>query len=811
MFKGRVEKSVRTLTDLCYLCGGFILTCMTDYLNELNESQREAVLYNEGPSLVIAGAGSGKTRVLTYKIAYLLDNGYEPWSILALTFTNKAAREMKERIARQVGQERARYLWMGTFHSIFSRILRAEAETLGFTPNFTIYDATDSKSLVKAIIKEMNLDDKVYKPGMVQGRISNAKNHLVLPEAYAANAELIEADRTAKVPLLHEIYLRYWNRCRQSDAMDFDDLLLYTYLLFRTRPDICDKYAARFRYILVDEYQDTNFAQHSIVLQLTQKHQFVCVVGDDAQSIYSFRGANIDNILNFTRTYKDARLFKLEQNYRSTQTIVNAANSLIAKNRDQIQKEVFSEKDKGEPIGVFAAYSDVEEGEIVTNKIAQLHAKSGYAYHDFAILYRTNAQSRIFEEALRKRSIPYRIYGGLSFYQRKEVKDVVAYFRLAVNPHDEEAFKRVINYPARGIGNTTLGKLTEAAGRCEVSLWKVLCEPLSYGVELNKGTYTKLQGFRDLISEFVTLAREQDAYTLGMELVKRSGIMAEIYQDRSPENMSRQENIEELVNGMRDFCDGRQEEGNPHVLLSDYLSEIALLTDQDEEQGEAQPKVTLMTIHSAKGLEFPNVFVVGLEENLFPSPLSSASYRALEEERRLFYVAVTRAEDHCYLSYAKSRFKYGKMEFCNPSRFLKDIDVRYLQVPQEELMGTRIEEKASRFRKEASRASYEREPRETGPSMFDGGPMPEEPHRFVPPRTLRRIPDASSSVAPAGPSAGGLSAGMWIEHERFGKGEVTRVEGSGDNCKATVQFQHAGVKQLLLKFARFKIIDSNTK
>lgn len=811
MFKGRVEKSVRTLTDLCYLCGGFILTCMTDYLNELNESQREAVLYNEGPSLVIAGAGSGKTRVLTYKIAYLLDNGYEPWSILALTFTNKAAREMKERIARQVGQERARYLWMGTFHSIFSRILRAEAEALGFTSNFTIYDATDSKSLVKAIIKEMNLDDKVYKPGMVQGRISNAKNHLVLPEAYAVNAELIEADRAAKVPLLHEIYLRYWNRCRQSDVMDFDDLLLYTYLLFRTRPDICDKYAARFRYILVDEYQDTNFAQHSIVLQLTQKHQFVCVVGDDAQSIYSFRGANIDNILNFTRTYKDARLFKLEQNYRSTQTIVNAANSLIAKNRDQIQKEVFSEKDKGEPIGVFAAYSDVEEGEIVTNKIAQLHAKSGYAYHDFAILYRTNAQSRIFEEALRKRSIPYRIYGGLSFYQRKEVKDVVAYFRLAVNPHDEEAFKRVINYPARGIGNTTLGKLTEAAGRCEVSLWKVLCEPLSYGVELNKGTYTKLQGFRDLISEFVTLAREQDAYTLGMELVKRSGIMAEIYQDRSPENMSRQENIEELVNGMRDFCDGRQEEGNPHVLLSDYLSEIALLTDQDEEQGEAQPKVTLMTIHSAKGLEFPNVFVVGLEENLFPSPLSSASYRALEEERRLFYVAVTRAEEHCYLSYAKSRFKYGKMEFCNPSRFLKDIDVRYLQVPQEELMGTRIEEKASRFRKEASRASYEREPRETGPSMFDGGPMPEEPHRFVPPRTLRRIPDASPSATSTGPSAGGLSAGMWIEHERFGKGEVTRVEGSGDNCKATVQFQHAGVKQLLLKFARFKIIDSNIK
>ena len=589
--------------------------------------------------------------------------------------------------------------------------------------------------------------------------------------------------------------------------MDFDDLLLYTYLLFHTRPDICDKYAARFRYILVDEYQDTNFAQHSIVLQLTQKQQFVCVVGDDAQSIYSFRGANIDNILNFTRTYKDARLFKLEQNYRSTQTIVNAANSLIAKNRDQIRKDVFSEKDKGEPIGVFAAYSDVEEGEIVANKIVQLHAKEDYAYHDCAILYRTNAQSRIFEEALRKRGIPYRIYGGLSFYQRKEVKDVVAYFRMVVNPNDEEAFKRVINYPARGIGNTTLGKLAEAASRFQVSLWKVLCEPLSYGLTLNKGIHTKLQGFRDLIAEFVTMAQEKDAYTVGMELVRRSGIMAEVYQDRSPENLSRQENIEELVNGMRDFCEGRQEEGNPHLLLADYLAEIALLTDQDEDKGETQSKVTLMTIHSAKGLEFRNVFVVGMEENLFPSPLSSASYRALEEERRLFYVAVTRAEDHCYLSYAKSRFKYGKMEFCNPSRFLKDIDVRYLKLPQEELMAGRIEEKASRFRKEASRASYEREPRESGPSMFDGGPMPEEPHRFVPPRTLRRIPDATPSTASSSPSAGGLSAGMWIEHERFGKGEVTKVEGSGDNCKATVQFQHAGVKQLLLKFARFKVID----
>ena len=785
---------------------------MEEYLSELNKSQREAVLYCDGPSLVIAGAGSGKTRVLTYKIAWLLKNGLPPYSILALTFTNKAAREMKARIAGIVGEDVARRLWMGTFHSIFSRILRKEAVRIGFSSNFTIYDATDSKNLIKTIIKEMQLDDKTYRPGWIQSRISNAKNALITAQAYGQNKELVENDTRSNVPLVREIYQRYQNRCRQAGAMDFDDLLLYTNILFRDNPDVLESYRNFFRYILVDEYQDTNFAQHLIVQRLCGGNGHICVVGDDAQSIYSFRGANIDNILNFKNLYPGCKVFKLERNYRSTQNIVNAANSLIEKNNKQIPKNVYSKNEEGSKIKVFTAMSDYEEAYIVAARIQEMRAGfKGSRYADFAILYRTNAQSRILEESMRKRGIPYRIYGGLSFYQRKEVKDVVAYFRLAVNPHDEEAFKRVINYPARGIGNTTLGKLTEAAGRCEVSLWKVLCEPLSYGVELNKGTYTKLQGFRDLISEFVTLAREQDAYTLGMELVKRSGIMAEIYQDRSPENMSRQENIEELVNGMRDFCDGRQEEGNPHVLLSDYLSEIALLTDQDEEQGEAQPKVTLMTIHSAKGLEFPNVFVVGLEENLFPSPLSSASYRALEEERRLFYVAVTRAEDHCYLSYAKSRFKYGKMEFCNPSRFLKDIDVRYLQVPQEELMGTRIEEKASRFRKEASRASYEREPRETGPSMFDGGPMPEEPHRFVPPRTLRRIPDASPSAAPAGPSAGGLSAGMWIEHERFGKGEVTRVEGSGDNCKATVQFQHAGVKQLLLKFARFKIIDSNTK
>ena len=787
---------------------------MVNYLDELNESQRAAVLYNEGPSLVIAGAGSGKTRVLTYKIAYLLDSGYDARSILALTFTNKAAREMKERISRQVGIERARYLWMGTFHSVFSRILRTEAESIGFTSNFTIYDSSDSKSLIKSIIKEMHLDDKVYKPSTVQARISNAKNHLILPDAYAANAELYESDAAAKMPAIRDIYRFYWERCRQSDVMDFDDLLLYTYLLFKQYPEICRRYAEHFQYVLVDEYQDTNFAQHSIVQQLTGIHRKVCVVGDDAQSIYSFRGANIDNILKFTQLYNDARLFKLEQNYRSTQTIVKAANSLIEKNREQIRKEVFSKNEAGEPITVFSAYSDVEEGEIIAGKIAQLHTREGYGYDDFAVLYRTNAQSRIFEEALRKHALPYRVYGGLSFYQRKEIKDVIAYFRLAVNPNDEEALKRVINYPARGIGDTTLGKIINAANIHKVSLWTVLCEPLSYNVNLNKGTHAKLQGFRDLIAGFVEAATSKTAYELGGEIVRQSGIISEIYQDRSPENLSRQENIEELVNGMHDFCATRQEEGNEHILLQDYLSEIALLTDQDNDKDEYVPQITLMTIHSAKGLEFKNVFVVGLEENLFPSPMSGSSYKALEEERRLFYVAITRAEEHCFLSYAKSRFKYGKMEFSNPSRFLSDIDSRYLNLPQGETIARKVDEGATRFR-QSNLFSVSREEREERyidrhtPSMFDGGEIPQEPHRFVKPaplRTLRKIPTAGTSVSSSG-STHGVSVGQTIEHERFGLGEVIRVEGTGDNCKATVRFRNVGEKQLLLKFARFKVVN----
>ena len=783
---------------------------MPDYIEELNEGQRNAVLYNDGPSLVIAGAGSGKTRVLTYKIAYLLENGYQPWNILALTFTNKAAREMKERIARQVGPERARHLWMGTFHSMFLRILHVEAGHIGFTSQFTIYDTADSKSLIRSIIKEMGLDEKVYKPGMVQARISNAKNHLVSPAGYANNKEAYEGDRAAKVPALRDIYQRYWERCRQADAMDFDDLLFYTFLLFRDHPEVLARYQDQFRYILVDEYQDTNFAQHSIVLQLAKNHQHVCVVGDDAQSIYSFRGADIDNILYFTKVYPDTKVFKLEQNYRSTQTIVRAANSLIEKNQWQIRKEVFSEKEKGEAIGVYQAYSDVEEGDIVVNKIAELRREKRYASSDFAILYRTNAQSRIFEEAMRKRSMPYRIYGGLSFYQRKEIKDVIAYFRLIVNPNDEEAFKRIINYPARGIGDTTVGKIIAAATGHNVSLWTVLCEPLAYGLNFNKGTVGKLQAFRELISAFITDAAEKNAYEIGADIIRQSGIINDVCQDSSPENLSRKENIEELVNGMSDFCAQRQEEGNPNVLLGDFLSEISLLTDQDSDKDGDDEKITLMTVHSAKGLEFKNVFVVGMEENLFPSGMVGDSPRALEEERRLFYVAITRAEEHCFLSYAKTRFRYGKMEFGSPSRFLKDIDIRFLRLPQDAGMFRRVEEEAVAFRRENARgfAPDKENAPYGGKERVSVRPKQQIIAPTVP-RNLKRVaPSANTaSTSPsAGASANRVQQGQLIEHERFGLGEVLKVEGEGDNAKATIRFKNAGDKQLLLRFARFKVI-----
>lgn len=766
-----------------------------NYLEELNESQRAAVLYNDGPSLVIAGAGSGKTRVLTYKIAWLLSSGYRASNILALTFTNKAAREMKERIARQVGAEAARYLWMGTFHSVFARILRAEAEHLGFNSRFTIYDSADSKSLIRSILKEMGLDEKTYKPGTVQARISNAKNHLVSPAGYAANKEACEADAATKMPAIREVYQRYWERCRQAGAMDFDDLLFYTWILFQKHPDVLARYREQFRYVLVDEYQDTNYAQHSIVQQLAGEHQHICVVGDDAQSIYSFRGADIDNILYFTKIYPNTRVFKLEQNYRSTQTIVCAANSLIEKNQRQIRKEVFSEKERGEAIGVFQAYSDVEEGDIVINKIKDLRRRHDYEYSDFAILYRTNAQSRIFEETLRKNGMPYKIYGGLSFYQRKEIKDVVAYFRVTVNPADEEAFKRIINYPARGIGDTTLGKIIEAATGNNTSLWNVLCDPLAYQLSINKGIHTKLQEFRELIESFRDRLGTDNAYQIGTDIIRRSGIMTDIHADNSPESLSRQENIEELVNGLQDFCALRMEEGSTDISLSDYLSDIALLTDQDSDKDDEGAKVVLMTVHSAKGLEFRNVFVVGMEENLFPGSMAGDSPRAMEEERRLFYVAITRAEEHCYLSYARTRFRYGKMEFGTPSRFLRDIDTCFLDLPHEAGIGHKVDEGAACFRKEEVRQQIRPRAQVIAPTL---------------PRNLKKVANSSTenrSAQSMQTSLGELRVGQNIQHERFGMGEVTKLEGSGDNAKATIRFRHAGEKQLLLRFARFTVID----
>ncbi|MCD8496239.1 MAG: UvrD-helicase domain-containing protein [Bacteroides graminisolvens] len=766
-----------------------------NYLEELNESQRAAVLYNDGPSLVIAGAGSGKTRVLTYKIAWLLSSGYRASNILALTFTNKAAREMKERIARQVGAEAARYLWMGTFHSVFARILRAEAEHLGFNSRFTIYDSADSKSLIRSILKEMGLDEKAYKPGTVQARISNAKNHLVSPAGYAANKEACEADAATKMPAIREVYQRYWERCRQAGAMDFDDLLFYTWILFQKHPDVLARYREQFRYVLVDEYQDTNYAQHSIVQQLAGEHQHICVVGDDAQSIYSFRGADIDNILYFTKIYPNTRVFKLEQNYRSTQTIVCAANSLIEKKpAANNAKEVFSEKERGEAIGVFQAYSDVEEGDIVINKIKDLRRRHDYEYSDFAILYRTNAQSRIFEETLRKNGMPYKIYGGLSFYQRKEIKDVVAYFRVTVNPADEEAFKRIINYPARGIGDTTLGKIIEAATGNNTSLWNVLCDPLAYQLSINKGTHTKLQEFRELIESFRDRLVTDNAYQIGTDIIRRSGIMTDIHADNSPESLSRQENIEELVNGLQDFCALRMEEGSTDISLSDYLSDIALLTDQDSDKDNEGAKVVLMTVHSAKGLEFRNVFVVGMEENLFPGSMAGDSPRAMEEERRLFYVAITRAEEHCYLSYARTRFRYGKMEFGTPSRFLRDIDTCFLDLPHEAGIGHKVDEGAARFRKEEVRQQIRPRAQVIAPTL---------------PRNLKKVANSSTenqSAQSMQTSLGELRVGQNIQHERFGMGEVTKLEGSGDNAKATIRFRHAGEKQLLLRFARFTVI-----
>ena len=777
---------------------------MEEYLDQLNESQREAVKYNEGPSLVIAGAGSGKTRVLTYKIAYLVHLGLAPQSILALTFTNKAAREMKERIAKITGDQTARRLWMGTFHSNFSRILRYEAEHIGYPSNFTIYDASDSKSLLKAIIKEMQLDDKVYRIGMIQSRISNAKNALVTWKAYEQSKELMQHDIDSKVPLLREIYKRYQNRCQQAGAMDFDDLLLQTNILFRDHPQVLEKYRSFFQFVLVDEYQDTNFAQHLIVQKLCEQHRRICVVGDDAQSIYSFRGANIDNILQFKNQYPGCRIFKLERNYRSTQNIVNAANSLIHKNKEQIFKNVYSEKEQGSKVRVSSSYSDYEEGYAVAAMINEMRMRKDYDYSEFAILYRTNAQSRILEEALRKRGIPYKIYGGLSFYQRKEVKDVISYLRLIVNPHDEEAFKRVINYPSRGIGDTTVNKVISAATENNVSLWTVLNAPIDYALPINSGTAKKLSDFREMIERFIQENARLSAEEMAAMVVKESGIVSTLFQDRSVEGISKQENLQELLKGIAEFCELRREEGVEQVSLADFLSEISLLTDQDNDKDEQANKVTMMTVHAAKGLEFRNVFVVGLEEELFPSSMSKDNPRAVEEERRLFYVAITRAEENCVLTYAKSRFRNGQSAMCSPSRFLKDIDVQFLELPADSSADTFA----------AARERFER-PAFSSPFQQPRAVEKEEPS-FISPvaqaqqrQRLRKVETATSSpVSSSAPASdlSGLRVGAKVRHDRFGEGEVIAIEGDGGNAKATVAFTHFGQKQLLLKFARLTII-----
>ena len=833
-----------------------------DLLKDLNEAQRAAVEYIDGPSLVIAGAGSGKTRVLTYKIAYLLSQGMKPWSIMALTFTNKAAREMKERIGKLVGNDLAQHLYMGTFHSIFSRILRAEAEHIGFNNNFTIYDESDSRSLIKAIVKEMGLDDKKYKPAAVHAKISMAKNNLMSAAAYDSDAAIFEQNKRAQMPEVGKIFVAYVQRCKQANAMDFDDLLTLTYQLFREHEDIRHKYAARFDYVLVDEYQDTNHVQMSIVMQLCQEKQRVCAVGDDSQSIYSFRGANIDNILNYQRQFQGTRLFKLEQNYRSTQTIVEAANSLIKHNRNQIPKDVFSENAKGEKIQYKPAYSDKEEAAIVAKDVKRIRREDGCQYSDFAILYRTNAQSRSFEEEFRKQGIPYRIYGGLSFYQRKEIKDIIAYFRLVANPDDEEAIKRIINYPARGIGATTVLKIADCAHQNQVSFWQVIGAPERYGLTVNKGTMNKLETFRLLISSFIERAQTTDVYELGDAIIKESGISQDIMSGKDADDLARQENLEEFLSGMSAFVEERREEGRfDELFLQDYLQDVALLTDADSDGDKDEPRVSLMTVHAAKGLEFPTVFVVGLEENIFPSPLSAASLRELEEERRLLYVAITRAEKHCILTNAKNRWRYGKMEFDNPSRFIDEIDGKLIDSLDEaggSLFGSRADSMSDQpewARAQRSRRPWEdaEQPRYSSryqnskpvasqfvadpkPSLFDD--EPETSHtsgrsslsegNFKSVRALnaaKRYMEthsshpasrstgssaasvSSSAASSAGSSSCGLQEGMKIEHQRFGRGTVLKIEGTGENTKATVEFVHSGTKQLLLKYAKFTVVD----
>ncbi|GET31053.1 ATP-dependent helicase [Prolixibacter sp. SD074] len=771
---------------------------MNDYLNELNEAQRNAVVNTEGPSLVIAGAGSGKTRVLTYRIAHLLKNGVPPSSVLALTFTNKAAREMKERIAKIVGPQTARYLWMGTFHSIFARILRGEAEIIGYPSSFTIYDTQDTKSLLKTIIKNMKLDDKTYKPGLVYSRISAAKNNLITPMAYLQNSEIREADQASRMPRLAEVYKEYARRCRNAGAMDFDDLLLQTNLLFKNHEEILAKYQQRFKYILVDEYQDTNFSQYLIVKKLALGHENICVVGDDAQSIYSFRGAKIENILNFRKDYPEFNTYKLEQNYRSTQTIVDAANSLIEKNKHQLPKRVFSENAEGEKIQVIGALTDNEEGYLVANEIIDTRMNHQHRFADFAILYRTNAQSRIFEEALRKRNIPYKIYGGLSFYQRKEIKDLLAYYRLTINVKDDEALKRVINYPARGIGNTTMGRLEAYAIQNDQSIWDIASNPDDCQTAgLNAGTQRKVAGFIHMIEGFARQLTSMEAYELALKIATESGMLKEFYKDKTPENLSRYENVQELLNAVQDFSLNAKEEGRPNQ-LNNFMEEVALLTDQDTDKEEDFDKVTLMTVHSSKGLEFKNVFIVGLEENLFPSGFSGTLTGAeLEEERRLFYVALTRAKENAWLSFAKQRYRWGNLEFCNPSRFIGEIDEQFLNMKSGGLQ-------AHLPRRESVPPAKEEAPIRRNPM----GIRSQQGNEHLGKR-LTRINEASrqNTAAFTGSDPEEIQAGMFVEHQRFGRGKVIAIEGTMPDRKAKVFFPNAGEKHLLLKFAKLKIVE----
>ncbi|MBK9391164.1 MAG: UvrD-helicase domain-containing protein [Bacteroidetes bacterium] len=755
----------------------------TDYLSDLNETQKQAVLNSEGPSLVIAGAGAGKTRVLTYRIVHLLEKKVPAGRILALTFTNKAAREMKERITRIISPEVARHLWMGTFHSIFAKILRIEGEKLGYKPSFTIYDTSDSRSLIRSIIKELNLDDNIYKPGVIGSRISSAKNNLVTANMYSSNSSFQEYDKANRMPLLADIYRTYAARCFKSNSMDFDDLLLNTNVLFRDFPETLAAYQERFSYVLVDEYQDTNYSQYLIVKKLAAAHRNICVVGDDAQSIYSFRGARIENILEFKNDYSDYQLFKLEQNYRSTQTIVNAANTIIANNEGQIQKNVFSRNEPGEKIQVFQAMTDSEEGFNIASDIFDKHFALRLNWSDFAILYRTNAQSRIFEETLRRKNIPYKIYGGLSFYERKEIKDILAYFRMVINPEDEEALKRSINYPKRGIGDTTIDKIFEIALSKSVTPWSVLCEADKYPDHFNAGTAKKLIMYRDVINHLRRDADSVDAFTKANEIAMGSGIMKELRDGKLPEEVSRYENMEELLNAIKEFTEAADTNGDPNALEA-YMANVSLLTDQDLEKEEDRNKVTLMTMHSAKGLEFKHVYIAGMEDTLFPSPMSSGSAKELEEERRLFYVAVTRAEKQATLSYALNRYKWGNLERCSPSRFLKEIDQKFLDYPQ------------------------------TGGKPFNSGssspakpaPLREEPVKYARQDKLKKLTstESDSPTGLTGTDASLFSEGDLVHHERFGKGTIISIEGEAPNTTASVKFDTDGTRKLLLRFAKLR-------